>query len=109
LVFSPICFLHTFFVDFSDFLPLLLAPVISSRTLLASVLTDSSSELSSDAFSSSEEENRLAPDFLEETLFFFSFSGSPLLLGVPVQKKHIVVSIKLNRVFYFQVLKGYLP
>jgi hypothetical protein len=58
-------------VGFSSFLLLLVAPDISSRTFLASVVTDSSSELS----------------FLEEAESLLPFSGSPLLLGVPEQEE----------------------
>ncbi len=80
--------LRTFLVGFSSFLLLLVAPGISSRTFLASVVTDSSSELSlSDSSSSSVEENRLAPDFLEEAESLLPFSGSPLLPGVPEQEE----------------------
>ena len=80
--------LRTFLVGFSSFLLLLVAPDISSRTFLASVVTDSSSELSlSDSSSSSVVENRLAPDFLEEAESLLPFSGSPLLPGVPEQEE----------------------
>ena len=75
-------------MGFSSFLLLLVAPDISSRTFLASVVTDSSSELSlSDSSSSSVVENRLAPDFLEEAESLLPFSGSPLLPGVPEQEE----------------------
>ena len=84
--------LRTFLVDFSSFLLLLVAPDISSRTFLASVVTDSSSELSlSDSSSSSVVENRLAPDFLEEAESLLPFSGSPLLPGVPEQEETDII------------------
>jgi hypothetical protein len=87
-------------VGFSSFLLLLVAPDISSRTFLASVVTDSSSELSlSDSSSSSVEENRLAPDFLEEAESLLPFSGSPLLPGVPEQEeKQILYSKYISNV-----------
>jgi hypothetical protein len=53
----------------------------------------------SDSSSSSVEENRLAPDFLEEAEFLLPFSGSPLLPGVPEQEenRYYTVSIFLMK------------
>jgi hypothetical protein len=88
--------LRTFLVGFSSFLLLLVAPDISSRTFLASVVTDSSSELSlSDSSLSSVVENRLAPDFLEEAESLLPFSGSPLLPGVPEQEENRYYAVSI--------------